>query len=86
MNNSSTHIDQPITLEEIASRKAELKKEIGEQKARMTTTTRNIFAPLMPSPSSNPLMKSFNTGLAIFDGVMMGFKIIKSIKRFFRNR
>lgn len=86
MNTPSTNINQPITLEEIARRKVELKKEIGEQKSRMTTTTQNIFAPLMPSPGSNPLMRSFNTGLAVFDGVMMGFKIIKSIRRFFRNR
>lgn len=86
MNSSTQPISQAITLEEIAKRKAELRKEISEQKTRMTTTTQKIFAPLMPDPSGNPLMKSFNTGLAIFDGVMMGFKIIKSIKRFFKNR
>lgn len=86
MNTTATNTNQIITLEEIAQRKTELRKEIAEQKSRITITTRNIFAPLIPSPSGNPLMKSFNTGLAIFDGVMMGFKIIKSIKRYFRNR
>lgn len=84
--NKPTTANQTITLEEIAKRKVELRKEIGEQKSRMTSTTRSIFAPLTPNPSANPLMKSFNTGLAIFDGVMMGFKIIKSIKRFFGNK
>ena len=29
-------------------------------------------------------MRSFNTGMAIFDGVVMGVKIMKKIRRFFR--
>lgn len=85
-NHPSLAAGQNITLENIAGRKAELRKEIDEQKTCMATSAKAIFAPLLPDPSSNPLMRSFNTGMAIFDGVMIGFKIMKSIRKLFLKR
>lgn len=76
-----------ITLEEIARRKEELLGEIRAQKETMTTTARTIFAPLAPAASAGgAMMRSFNTGMAIFDGVMLGIKVMKQIRNLFSKR
>lgn len=80
-------IPQKITLEEIARRKEETLTKIRAQQGVMTATARNIFAPLIPAASAgNAMMRSFNTGMAIFDGVMMGLKIMKKIRSIFQKR
>ena len=67
--NNSTPTPKKITLEDIAQRKQEVLQEICDQKQAMADTTRRIFAPLAPAASGgNALMRSFSTGMAIFDG------------------
>ena len=84
MNNQQQK-PQTITVEYIARLKAEKLEEIREQKRAMSRTTRRIFAPLAPAASKgDALMRSFNTGMAVFDGVMLGWKILKQVRRFFR--
>ena len=74
-----------ITLEEITQRKKKLLNEIQAQKRAMTATTREIFSPLAPAANkADSLMRSFNTGMAIFDGVVLGIKIMKKMRRYFR--
>ena len=71
--------------EYIARLKTEKLEEIRGQKKAMTRTAQRIFAPLAPATSqTDAIMRSFNTGMAIFDGVVMGVKIMKKIRRFFR--
>lgn len=83
MNNQQT--TQKITLEDIARRKEEVLIEIRAQKEAMTATAKEIVAPLAPAASAgNVLMRSFNTGMAIFDGVMMGIKLIRKVRSMFR--
>lgn len=83
MNNQQTI--QKITLEDIARRKEELLIEICIQKEAMAATAKEIFAPLAPAASTgNALMRSFNTGMAIFDGVMMGIKIMRKVRSLFQ--
>ena len=73
--NNSTPTPKKITLEDIAQRKQEVLQEICDQKQAMADTTRRIFAPLAPAASGgNALMRSFSTGMAIFDGVMLGYE------------
>lgn len=83
MNNTPT---PKITLEDIARQKAELLAQINEQKAAMTSTARAIFAPLAPAATkADSLMRSFNTGMAVFDGVVLGMKMIRKVRRYFRS-
>ena len=85
--NNSTPTPQKITLEDIAQRKQEILQDIRNQKQAMADTTRRIFAPLAPAASSDSsLMRSFNTGMAIFDGVMLGMKMIRKVRGLFRKR
>lgn len=84
MNNSNP-TPQKITLEDIARRKQEVLDEIHGQTKAMTATTRRIFAPLAPVASgSSTLMRSFNTGMAIFDGVMLGIKVMRKMRSLFK--
>lgn len=85
--NNSTPTPQKITLEDIAQRKQEILQDIRNQKQAMADTTRRIFAPLAPAASGDSsLMRSFNTGMAIFDGVMLGMKMIRKVRGLFRKR
>lgn len=75
-----------ITLEEIAQRKKKVLHEIHVQKQAMTDTVHEIFAPLAPATNkADSLMRSFNTGMAIFDGVMLGIKIMRKVRKYFRS-
>lgn len=74
-----------ITLKEIAERKKELLNEIHARKRAMTTITREIFAPVAPAANkADAIMRSFNTGMAVFDGVVMGIKIMRKVRAYFR--
>lgn len=82
----NTPTSKKITLEDIAQRKAKLLSEIHAQQKAMTATAREIFAPIAPAASkADSIMRSFNTGMAIFDGVMMGIKIMRKVKGYFKN-
>ena len=82
MNNTTNTI--PVTLESIARQKAELQQKIRLQKEIMTGLTHEIFAPLRPATNKgNAMMRTFNTGMAIFDGIVLGVKMMKKCKRFF---
>lgn len=85
MNNTSN--TTPFTLESIALQKVELLQRIHVQKNVMTALTREIFAPLAPAADkTNSMMRAFNTGMAVFDGVMMGLRIMRRIKMLFGKR
>ena len=66
----------PVTLESIAQKKAMLLQEIRLQKEIMTGLTQEIFAPLEPATNkANAMMRAFNTGMAVFDGIVLGVNL-----------
>lgn len=82
----SAPIPHKFTLEEISERKKKVLSEINASKRAMTTTTREIFSPLAPATTkADSIMRSFNTGMAIFDGVVMGIKIMRKVRKYFSN-
>lgn len=83
---SNTQSSSKITLEEISERKLQLLKEIRMQKETIGTSAKNLFAPLAPATSkADSIMRSFNTGMAVFDGVVMGIKIMQKIRKYFKH-
>lgn len=85
MDNTPNHI--PATLESITTQKAELRKQLNRQKEVMTALAHEIFAPLEPAKNkTNAVMRAFNTGMAIFDGVMVGVKLMRNFRRMFGKR
>ena len=84
MNTTQDTPKKEITLEMICQQKAEKLSEIRASKQRMTEQARDLFKPTESMKSANALMNNFSSGVAIFNGVMPGFKIIKRIRNIFR--
>lgn len=68
-------------LEILLNRKAELKQEIYDQKLLITVKAQTLLSPVT---LTNNLFRSFTKGLNIVDGVLIGFKIFKSIRTIFQ--
>ena len=73
-----------MTLESIALRKKELRKKLHVQKEIMTDTARELFAPA--ADKGNAIMRAFNTGMAVFDGLMLGVKMMRKVRSMFGAR
>ena len=84
MNTTQDTPKKEITLEMICQQKAEKLSEIRASKQRMTEQARDLFKPTESMKNANALMNNFSSGVAIFNGVMTGFKIIKRIRNIFR--
>ena len=85
----NTQQDTPktvITLDMICQQKAENLAEIRASKQRISNQARELFHPSETTGSTNALMNNFSSGIAIFNGVMTGFKIIKRIRNLFRRK
>ena len=81
MNNQQNN----ITLEDIARQKAALLKQIRTQKGKMTTLSQGFIAPLKPTTKkSTAMMGLFNKGMVVFDGVLIGYKLLRKFRKMFR--
>jgi hypothetical protein len=70
-----------VGLEILLNRKAELKQQIKDQQILITTKTQDLFT---PTSLTNYMFRSFNKGLNIVDAILMGYKIVKSIRTMWR--
>ena len=78
-------MEKEITLEDIAKQKAEVLKKISVHQDTITTSTRQLFSPLKPiANKSNGIMKAVNTGMFMFDGLLIGMKILKAFRKVFK--
>ena len=74
-----------ITLEDLQQQKAEALEELRAQQQIMADTARNLFAPIAPAADKGTaIMRAFNTGMAVFDGVMLGVKLMRKVRKIFR--
>lgn len=75
----------PTTLEEIARRKAVARQQIDSQKAVISRLASELAAPVKPAATrAGSAVRLFNTGFAVFDGLMMGFKIMRKVQGLIR--
>jgi len=70
-----------VGLDLLLSRKAELKKELSYQKKLISSKSQTLFS---VSYFTNSLFNSFNKGVGFVDAVIMGYKVVKSIRGLFR--
>ena len=75
-----------ITLDRICQQKADKLAEIRASKQRIADQARELFHPSEVIGGAKLLSNNFSSGIAIFNGVMTGFKIIKRIRKFFQRR
>ena len=79
--------NQKLTIEDITILKEKKKQEIEKQKDLIYNRFHNIFAPIEPATNkAESLMRTFNTGMAVYDGLMLGMKTFRRIKGFFRKK
>lgn len=77
----------PSTLEELQRQKAAVLQKIQVQKRAISRLSKEVAAPFAPAvEKGNSAMRAFNRGMAIFDGVMIGMKLIRKFKSLFGNR
>lgn len=76
----------PITLEDLKEHKREILGEIHEQQNLLNDRFERIVAPFTRSENSNPLMNTFNMGMAAFDALASGFRIMRKISNFFMRK
>ena len=75
-----------LTLEDLQQRRAEALEELRTKKQVMSDTARNLFAPIAPAADKGTaIMRAFNTGMAVFDGAMLGIKLMRKIRKIFRH-
>lgn len=86
MNTPNEPQKTKVTLEMISQQKVQKLTEIRESKQRITDTAIQLFRPNEVQEGSNALMNNFSSGIAIFNGVMTGFKIIKRIRSLFKRK
>lgn len=74
-----------LTQEDLQQQKAEALEELRAQQQIMADTARNLFAPIAPAADKGTaIMRAFNTGMAVFDGVMLGVKLMRKVRKIFR--
>ena len=78
---TSTSKRKAVGLEILLNRKAELKEQIKDQKVLITVKTQDLFT---PTSLTNYMFRSFNKGLNVIDAVLMGYKIVKSVRTLWR--
>lgn len=85
MNMNDAVQTEILTLEDLQQQKAEALEELRAQQQIMADTARNLFAPIAPAADKGTaIMRAFNTGMAVFDGVMLGVKLMRKVRKIFR--
>lgn len=70
-------IQQPITLEDIRKRKQQIRKQLNQNKKKMKTQANALFSPVPVRDKFDMGYKWISNGLAIYDGIKMGIKVIR---------
>ena len=76
--------EKKVTLEDLLVQKQELKKQIESQQHNIVESYNLFTQPFTFKPNHSTFMNKITTGFAIFDGFMIGLKIIRKIKNLFR--
>lgn len=71
------------TLEDIIARKQAKRKEILQSKENIQTLAQDLFAPNESKNKLDGLMQHVNMGIAAYDGIMTGIKILRRVRGFF---
>ena len=77
--------EQPITysIESIRGRRLAKQKELKLSKDRMHNLSQQLFIPQQGQNKIDSLMQQINMGIAAYDGLMTGIKILRRVRGFF---
>jgi hypothetical protein len=73
---------QEMNLDSLLLLKTELKQEIEQQKDQINTSMHNLLSPVV---FTSFFVRSFTKGISLMDGIMAGFKFMRTIRSFFKH-
>lgn len=82
MNTPQTY----YTLEMIRQQRLDKKAEILQSKQRMYQLAHQLFNPPQSKNKFEGMMQHVNMGIAAYDGVMTGIKVLRRIRSFFGSK
>lgn len=86
MTANNTQTAQQDALAAIRARKAEVGGRIRESSAAIKATTRELFAPPKAGNKMERFMNLVEQGIAMYDGVMLGMRVMRNVRRIFRRK
>lgn len=76
--------NKQYTLEMIREEKLQVRKQISESGARLKDSYQKLVAPpQQPATKMQTFMNIFDQGVIIYDGVMMGLRIARTVRSIF---
>lgn len=74
------------SIDDIRKRRLAKREELKLSKDRMQDLTRQLFAPQQGKNKIDSLMQQVNMGIAAYDGLMTGIKILRRVRGFFAGK
>lgn len=71
------------SIEGIRERRLAKREELKLSKERMQDLTQQLFAPQQGKNKIDSLMQQVNMGIAAYDGLMTGIKVLRRVRSFF---
>lgn len=84
MTTSKTQTAQQDALAAIRAQKAEVSGRIRKTAAVIKTTTHELFTPPKANNNVERFINLVEQGIAVYDGVMLGMRIMRNVRRLFR--
>ena len=74
------------TLEEINRLRSEKREEARLSKERLQQLGQELFAPQESKGKLDSFMQQINMGIAAYDGIMTGMKVLRRIRNYFKKK
>lgn len=74
------------TIELISQKKEEKRAEIQASQKRMQHISQELFSPTRSDNKIDSMMQHINMGIAAYDGIMTGIKVLRRIQNFFSQK
>ena len=79
-------VTRVYTLDSIRQMRRDKREEIRKSAAKMQTLGSQLFAPQRSTSRMEGIMQSVNAGMAAWDGVMTGIRVMRRVQNFFRKK
>lgn len=86
--NAEQNAEQQVSysIDDIRKRRLAKREELKLSKDRMQDLTQQLFAPQQGKNKIDSLMQQVNMGIAAYDGLMTGIKILRRVRGFFAGK
>ena len=78
--------DKGITLVDVVRKRVETKQKIAMQKEKIAATYADILSPISNIASGPSFLNRFKTGINLFNGIIVGFNLMKKFRKDFHKK